>query len=36
VLPQEAQQKLARRYKLRSQLSDLGAIVAEHEEILLP
>ena len=35
-LPQEAQQKLARRYKLRSQLSDLSAIVAEHEEILLP
>lgn len=35
-LPQQAQKKLAQRYKMRSQLSDLGAIVAEHEEILLP
>ena len=35
-LPQEAQQKLARRYDLRSRLSDLGTIIAEQEEILLP
>ncbi len=35
-LPQEAQRKLARRYELRSRLSDLGTIIAEQEEILLP
>ncbi len=35
-LPQTAQRKLARRYELRSRLNDLGAIVAEQEEIMLP
>lgn len=35
-LPQAAQRKLARRYDLRSKLSDLGGIVAESEEIILP
>ncbi len=35
-LPQAAQRKLARRYELRSQFNDLGSIVAEQEEILLP
>lgn len=35
-LPPAAQQKLARRYELRSKLSDLGGIVAESEEIILP
>jgi hypothetical protein len=35
-LPPAAQQKLARRYNLRSKLSDLGSIIAEHEEIMLP
>lgn len=35
-LPVAAQQKLARRYNLRSKLSDLGGIVSEHEDIMLP
>ena len=35
-LPQAAQRKLARRYELRSRLNDLGSIVAEQEEIMLP
>jgi hypothetical protein len=35
-LPQRAQKKLSRRYELRSRLNDLGGIVADHEEIMLP
>ena len=35
-LPEAAQRKLARRYELRSQLNDLGNIVGEQEEIMLP
>ena len=35
-LPKAAQQKLAHRYELRSQLADLGEIVAEQEDIPLP
>ncbi|MFQ6018752.1 MAG: hypothetical protein ACE5KF_11225 [Kiloniellaceae bacterium] len=35
-LPNAAQEKLARRYELRSKLADLGGIVAESEEIFLP
>ena len=35
-LPQQAQQKLARRYELRSKLSDLGGIVADADELALP
>ncbi len=35
-LPQAAQRKLAHRYELRSRLNDLGGIVAEQEEIMLP
>ncbi len=35
-LPQSAQRKLARRYELRSRFNDLGGIVAEQEEIMLP
>ncbi|WP_299400390.1 hypothetical protein [Pelagibius sp.] len=35
-LPAAAQDKLARRYNLRSKLSDLGGIVADHEDIMLP
>ena len=35
-LPQAAQRKLARRYELRSRFNDLGGIVAEQEEIMLP
>ena len=35
-LPKAAQQKLARRYDMRSRLADLGGIVAEHEDIPLP
>ncbi len=35
-LPKAAQQKLAHRYELRSQLADLGGIVAEQEDIPLP
>ena len=35
-LPEAAQRKLARRYELRSQINDLGTIVGEQEEIMLP
>ena len=35
-LPKAAQSKLAKRYSLRSKLTDLGGIVGENEEILLP
>lgn len=35
-LPKMAQQKLARRYELRSELTDLGEIVNENEQIMLP
>lgn len=35
-LPAPAQEKLARRYNLRSKLSDLGGIIADHEDIMLP
>lgn len=35
-LPPAAQQKLARRYNLRSKLTDLGGIISEQEEIMLP
>ena len=35
-LPPQAQQKLARRYELRSKLSDLGEIVADADEMALP
>ncbi len=35
-LPKAAQQKLAYRYDLRSQMADLGGIVAEQEDIPLP
>ncbi len=35
-LPKAAQQKLAHRSDLRSQLADLGGIVAEQEDIPLP
>jgi hypothetical protein len=35
-LPQAAQRKLSRRYELRSQFNDLGSIVVEQEEIMLP
>ncbi len=35
-LPQAAQSKLARRYELRSRLNDLGGIVGDHDEIMLP
>ena len=35
-LPPAAQEKLARRYTLRSKLSDLGTIISEHEDIMLP
>lgn len=35
-LPPAAQEKLARRYHLRSKLSDLGSIISEHEDIMLP
>ncbi len=35
-LPKAAQQKLAHRVDLRSQLADLGGIVAEQEDIPLP
>lgn len=34
--PTAAQAKLAHRYDLRSKLADLGDIVAESEEIMLP
>ena len=35
-LPQSAQQKLARRYELRSKLANLDEILTEGEEIMLP
>lgn len=35
-LPPAAQEKLARRYHLRSALSDLGGIISDHEDIMLP
>lgn len=35
-LPVAAQNKLSKRYGLRSKLTDLGSIVAEHEDIMLP
>lgn len=35
-LPSLAQQKLARRYELRSKLSDLSGIVADTDEMALP
>ena len=35
-LPLAAQEKLSKRYGLRSKLTDLGGIVGEHEDIMLP
>ncbi len=35
-LPKAAQEKLANRYKMRSELADVGGIVVEDDEILLP
>jgi hypothetical protein len=35
-MPKAAQQKLARRYELRSKLADIGGIVVEAEDIPLP
>lgn len=35
-LPPQAQKKLARRYELRSRLSDLGEIVGDLDELALP
>lgn len=35
-LPQAAQQKLARRYELRSKLADIGGIVVDADDIPLP
>lgn len=35
-LPTPAQEKLARRYNLRTKLSDLGGIIGEYEDIMLP
>ncbi len=35
-LPPQAQQKLSRRYELRSKLADLGEIVADMDEVSLP
>ena len=35
-LPKAAQQKLARRYELRSKLQDLGGIVTDTDEVMLP
>ena len=35
-LPPAAQEKLAQRYNLRSKLSDLGGIISDHEDIMLP
>ena len=35
-LPAAAQEKLAQRYNLRSKLSDLGGIISDHEDIMLP
>ncbi|MEE8188585.1 MAG: hypothetical protein V3T80_05200 [Kiloniellales bacterium] len=35
-LPKAAQQKLAKRYELRSKLADMGGLVVESDEIPLP
>ena len=35
-LPLPAQEKLSRRYGLRSKLTDLGGIVGDHDDIMLP
>lgn len=35
-LPAAAQKKLSRRYGLRSKLTDLGSIVGDSEELMLP
>ncbi len=35
-LPKAAQEKMAHRYEMRSKLADIGGIVVEGEEILLP
>ncbi len=35
-LPKAAQRKLSKRYALRSKLTDLGGIVGQNEEIMLP
>ncbi len=35
-LPKAAQEKLAHRYEMRSELADVGGIVVEDDEILLP
>lgn len=35
-LPKAAQEKLAHRYEMRSELADIGGIVVEDDEILLP
>ncbi|WP_282606542.1 hypothetical protein [Pelagibius sp. Alg239-R121] len=35
-LPSAAQKKLSRRYGLRSKLTDLGSIVGDSEELMLP
>lgn len=35
-LPKAAQEKIARRYELRSRLSDLGGIVSDGDEVMLP
>ena len=35
-LPKAAQEKMAHRYELRSKLADIGGIVVEGDEILLP
>lgn len=35
-LPVAAQQKLARRYNLRSKLTDLGGIIGDQDDIMLP
>lgn len=35
-LPAAAQEKLARRYNLRSKLSDMSNIISDHEDIMLP
>jgi len=35
-LPPQAQQKLSRRYEMRSKLADLGEIVADMDEVSLP
>jgi hypothetical protein len=35
-LPSAAQEKLSRRYHLRSRLTDLGGIISDQEEFMLP